>query len=312
MFKFYILFVINMEKTEWCVTQDFGDYIVENTLFTYDESEREEQAINKTNASLILNPKFIPVYPSMIKDGYSYLDCIVYGFIDFFLCNNDKFYCTNEQLGEMLWTSEKTVSLSVKKLKENWLIDISYRIKAGGGKVRFIKLVNSDFTKMYSGTLQKCKGIDNKIIENKKINKSNWSTLPKQNLESKLANICKGDLTFTENVIERLNEYNNTRKKKLEKLTDKWFKLVIDKLVELWHGTEDWMIAVLKQSVEKWWEWLFEVKGYKPKVDYENNLQLFLTRLKTDYEWLKKEVGTDKFFELKQKALEYWAANKLL
>ena len=133
-----------------------------------------------------------------------------------------------------------------------------------------------------------------------------------KNLDCKLANICMGDLTFSDNVIERLNEYNNTRKKKLEKLTDKWFKLVIDKLVELWHGTEDWMIAVLKQSVEKWWEWLFEVKGYKPKVDYENNLQLFLTRLKTDYEWLKKEVGTDKFFELKQRALEYWAANKLL
>ena len=135
-----------------------------------------------------------------------------------------------------------------------------------------------------------------------------------KNLSARLTNICKGDLTFTENVIERLEEYNNTRKKdkKLEKLTDKWFKLVIDKLVELWHGTEDWMIAVLKQSVEKWWEWLFEVKGYKPKVDYENNLQLFLTRLKTDYEWLKKELGNDKFFELKKKALEYWAVNKLL
>jgi hypothetical protein len=42
-----------------------------------------------------------------------------------------------------------------------------------------------------------------------------------KNLGCKLANICKGDLTFTENVIERLEEYNNTRKKKLEKLTDK-------------------------------------------------------------------------------------------
>lgn len=133
-------------------------------------------------------------------------------------------------------------------------------------------------------------------------------------LECKLSNICKGDLTFTENVIERLNEYNHSRKKdkKLEKLTDKWFKLVIDKLIKLWKWTEDWMIAVLKQSVENGWEWLFEVKGYKPKVDYENNLQLFLTRLKSDYEWLKKELGNEKFFELKQKALEYWAVNKLL
>lgn len=301
-----------MEKANWSVTENFDGCQVENMLFTYDESEREEQAINKMNAGLILNPKFIPVYPSMIKDGYSYLDCIIYGFIDFFLCNNDKFYCTNEQLGEMLWTSEKTISLAIKKLKDSWLIDISYKIKSGGGKIRFIKLVNSDFTKMYSGTLQKCKGIENKIIKNKKITKEDFTCLPKQDLTSRLANTCKGDLTFTENVIERLNEYNNTRKKKLEKLTDKWFKLVIDKLVELWHGTEEWMIAVLKQSVEKWWEWLFEVKGYKPKVDYEKDLQLFLTRLKTDYEWLKKELGNDKFFELKKKALEYWAVNKLL
>jgi hypothetical protein len=119
-------------------------------------------------------------------------------------------------------------------------------------------------------------------------------------------------LTFTENVIERLEEYNNTRKKKLEKLTDKWFKLVIDKIVKYGQWTEEWMIAVLKQSVENGREWLYEVKWFKPKVDYEKDLQLFLTRLKTDYEWLKKELGNDKFFELKKKALEYWAVNKLL
>jgi hypothetical protein len=40
-------------------------------------------------------------------------------------------------------------------------------------------------------------------------------------LSIKLANICKGDLTFSDNVIERLDEYNHTRSKKLEKLTDK-------------------------------------------------------------------------------------------
>ena len=34
--------------------------------------------------------------------------------------------------------------------------------------------------------------------------------------------------------------------------------------------------------------------------------------MKTDYEWLKNELGKDKFFELKKKALEYWALNKLL
>jgi hypothetical protein len=119
-------------------------------------------------------------------------------------------------------------------------------------------------------------------------------------------------LTFSDNVIERLDEYNHTRSKKLEKLTDKWFKLVIDKLVKYGKWTEEWMIEVLKQSIENGWEWLFEVKGLKPKVDYENDLWLFLNKMKTNYEWLKQELGKEKFFELKKKALEYWAENKLL
>lgn len=158
------------------------------------------------------------------------------------------------------------------------------------------------------------------------ININAWSNTKENNTEStksfslnnklnvRLTNICKGDLTFSDNVIERLDEYNHTRKKdkKLEKLTDKWFKLVIDKLVKYWHWTEEWMIAVLKQSIENGWEWLFEVKGLKPKVDYENDLWLFLNKMKTNYEWLKQELGKEKFFELKKKALEYWAENKLL
>lgn len=313
---FYILFVIIMNKTEWSVTQDFGDYKVENMLFTYDESEQEQHVLDKMNADVVLNPYFIPLNPRMLQDGYSFVEASIFGFLEFFLRNNEKFYCTNEQMWKMLNVNEKTISLAISKLKDKWLIKLSYKMKGGGWKIRFIHLWD-DITKSNVGTLQNVKyditksnDIYNKNIKNKNI--TNPKTLTLNKLDTKLANICKGDLTFTENVIERLNEYNNTRKKKLEKLTDKWFKLVIDKLVELWHGTEDWMIAVLKQSVEKGWEWLFEVKGYKPKVDYENNLQLFLTRLKTDYEWLKKEVGNDKFFELKQKALEYWAVNKLL
>lgn len=47
---------------------------------------------------IILNPEFIPVYPQLIKNGYTYLECLVYGFVRFFLSNNDKFYCTNEQI----------------------------------------------------------------------------------------------------------------------------------------------------------------------------------------------------------------------
>jgi hypothetical protein len=129
----------------------------------------EQNRINRENAELILNPKFIPVYPEMIREWYSYLEWIVFWFIDFFLSNNERFYCSNEQLWTLLWVSDKTISIAIKKLKDNWLIDVSYKIKAGWGQVRFIKNVNSDFTKMYSQNLQKCKRIENKEIENNNI-----------------------------------------------------------------------------------------------------------------------------------------------
>lgn len=160
-----------MLKTDGLITTEQEWFKVENTLFTYSEEEMEQNRINKNNADLILNPQFIPVYPQMIRDWYSYLESIIFWFINFFLNTNDRFYCSNEQLWELLWVSDKTISLAVKKLKDTGLIDISYKIKSNWGKIRFIrrgnlKNVNSDFTKMYSPTLQKCKGIENKIIEN--------------------------------------------------------------------------------------------------------------------------------------------------
>jgi len=169
---FYFLIKQNVMETTWgSITTEWAWYSVENMLFTYSEEEMEENRINKLNASLILNPQFIPVYPQMIRDWYSYLESIIFWFINFFLSTNERFYCSNEQLWEMLWVSDKTISLAVKKLKDTGLIDISYKIKSNWGKIRFIrrgnlKNVNSDFTKMYSPTLQKCKGIENKIIEN--------------------------------------------------------------------------------------------------------------------------------------------------
>ncbi len=302
-----------MEKTNWSITSEYMGWTKEEFLFTYSESEKQEWEMNKNNADLILRPKFIPLYPKLLQDGYWLVESILFWFIEFFLSNNDKFYCTNEQMAQLLNCSEHTVSDAIKSLEKRWDIVLCKKIKAWWWKIRFIKLWNYENAKIAFREMQKVHWIDNKIIENNnKTPKEKFSFTLNKKLNVKLADICIGDLTFSDNVIEWLNEYNNTRNKKLEKLTDKWFKLVIDKLIKYWHWTEEWMIAVLKQSIENGWEWLFEVKWFKPKVDYENDLWLFLNRLKTDYEWLKKELGNDKFFELKKKALEYWAANKLL
>lgn len=297
-----------MQRLEWSITSDYMWWTREDFLFTYDESEKQDNEINKNNAWLLFKPKYIVFRPQLLEAWLSINEALVYSFIDWYLRDiNDKFYFTNEQIGNIFWFGEQAISNIIKRLKDKKFIDTSYRLKANWWKIRFIRRLYSDYNENYSHTITKI--IDN----NNKINSNNKNTSNSLNsFTQMLGKHWSGELTLSENVIERLYEYNNTRKKKLEKLTDKWLNLVINKLIELWHWTDEWMIAVLKQSVEKWWEWLFEVKWFKPKVDYENNLDLFLKRMRTDYEWLKNELGKDKFFELKTKALAYWAVNKLL
>jgi len=295
-----------MEKTNWSITSEYMGWTREEFLFTYSEEEKQQNEVNKNNAWLLYEADFYPLYTDFLKLDINATELIIISYLYYWTKKGKRIYTKNEDLAVLTKTSTATITRTIKNLVDKWYISVVEK-KLRIGTDRKMQ-VTTPLIKMISAGNQNDESYNNN--KNNKINKTKTLTL--NNIESKLANICMGDLTFSENVIERLNEYNNTRKKKLEKLTDKWFKLVIDKLVEYGHGTEEWMIAVLKQSVEKWWEWLFEVKGFKPKVDYENNLQLFLNRMKTDYEWLKKEVWVEKFFELKQKALDYWAVNKLL
>lgn len=161
-----------MEKTEGSITSQEEGVNVEQMLFTYSEDEKEEQRINKMNADLILKPQFLTVDYAMLHSGYSWIETALYGFIKFFLTNNEKFYCTNEQLAEMLCVSENTVITAISKLKNDWLINLTYRIKAGGWKIRFVRLTKSESPtpKICGSNTQNLWGIYNKKIENKKIN----------------------------------------------------------------------------------------------------------------------------------------------
>ena len=107
-----------MEKTDGSITSLEEGVNVEQMLFTYSENEREEQKINKMNADLILKPQFLTVDYAMLHSGYSLLETALYGFIKYFLTNNEKFYCTNEQLAEMLCVSENTITTAITKLKK--------------------------------------------------------------------------------------------------------------------------------------------------------------------------------------------------
>lgn len=228
------------------------------------------------------------------------------------------------------WWDER-LKKARKVLKTLWLIDdIVTRDESGKINWHFVRvnyLINEDKVRnacmtcdlsteaLNQGLDYSTSGeTDTNALSTKYINA--WSTKNKSNSpkqwKEKMGENWSGELTLSENVIEWLKEYDKSKKNKFKNFTKKWFWLAIEELKELWHWTDEWMIAVLQQSIKKWWEWLFEVKWFKPTIDYENDLWAFYNEMKRDYEWLKNKLWVEKFMQLKQKALRYAAENKLL
>lgn len=124
------------------ISEDGNGNTVEEFLFTYSEEERQQQAINAANAERAFFPEFIPYYPAVAKKGCSYLETLLYGFIRFYTSFGDgKFYFSNEQLSRLFQVSERQISSSLAVLTEKKLLITSFKIKSGGGKIRFCSVV---------------------------------------------------------------------------------------------------------------------------------------------------------------------------
>ena len=152
-----------MRQTGWEISYEGDWFEVNETLFTYSEEEQEENRIAKNNAALVLRPKFIPLYPILLQKGYSLLEAGILWFIDFFLQNNERFYCTNEQLAELFNCSEPTVSSAIKSLEKRWDIKVHRKPKANGWLIRFLTLENQ---KIWFSEIKKFDWIYNNIIDN--------------------------------------------------------------------------------------------------------------------------------------------------
>lgn len=138
----------------------------EDFLFTYSEKEREQNEINRDNAKLVFSPKFIPFYPKLLGFGLSVTECLVFGFIDFYVSSGNRFYFTNEQIAKIVGCSENTASTAISKIEKLGFIRTNRKRKAGGGQVRFIKNPKSDFGNLGVGTLEKHGTNKNKINKN--------------------------------------------------------------------------------------------------------------------------------------------------
>ena len=89
----------------------------------------------------------------------------------------DRFFFSNKRLGEMFGVKEIAISRVINKLADYKYIKLAYKIKANGGKIRYITRlkgnVESDLYQTYSQTYTKHIDKDNKIKDNKIYNTSN-------------------------------------------------------------------------------------------------------------------------------------------
>ena len=92
------------------------------------------------NKPSIYSPEFIPFYCEAVeKHKLSHLEGLVYGFVRFYTSSSDShFYFSNKQMGKILNKSDSSIQRSVSKLIRVELFNAKYKIKANGGKIRFI------------------------------------------------------------------------------------------------------------------------------------------------------------------------------
>ena len=263
--------------------------------------------IENTN-SLVLNPKFIPMYPWMLW-AYSYLECIVYGFIDFFLANNNQFFCTDEQLAEMLKTSPKTISRSISNLKKWWLIETETKWKQKWWTYRIIKLVKAEWTKMSEceSRMDKNVWVWKNVVENKE-NDENEISQSDKNVHQYINNIISYDIIFSNYYWKRrwINEWKC--KKLIDWLIKQWITFdEINKCMTLYNcecslkqdftyvkKLETWLDDFQQLDEDQIDDWIHDIaRNYKSKL---NTHPKFANSkpAKSIWESLVKTFGEDK------------------
>ena len=164
----------------------------------YLDAKMQQEEINRNNAELVLRPEYFVIDYEMLHAWYLWYECALYWFIKFFLTNNEKFYCTNEQLSVMLGVSERSISQAISKLEKKWFIICNYIIRSWWWKIRFIKLQKTacQTRKICVSETKIPQDIYNNIIDNKINNKEdNISIAPKNENKGSLLNKDPSDLS---------------------------------------------------------------------------------------------------------------------
>lgn len=122
-------------ETSWSIV----DWNTEHFLFTYSEEEKQNNEINKANASLVWSPKYIILHTELL-DYLTLIEATLFWFMEYYLWSEKwkRFYFTNKQLADIVRCSERTISEWITKMEKLWYISTSRKVKAGWWQIRFV------------------------------------------------------------------------------------------------------------------------------------------------------------------------------
>lgn len=118
----------------------FGN-TVEDQLFTYSEEEKQKHEIDHHNAELVWSLANIVVPTWIFKEGVTGNEALILGFIlgYFGRGRTGRFYFTNEQMAGLFNLSISGVKKVIKSLTDKGFITCKYKMRAGGGQIRFVE-----------------------------------------------------------------------------------------------------------------------------------------------------------------------------
>lgn len=164
-------------ETSWSIV----DWKTEHFLFTYSEEEKQNNEINKANASLVFSPKYIILHTQLL-DHLSLIEATLFWFIEYYLWSEKwkRFYFTNKQLADIVRCWERTVCEWITKMERLWYITTSRKVKAGWWQIRFV----NQTTLTPENHLAKSASLARKKVQGNVLSKINYATLKNKNIHS--------------------------------------------------------------------------------------------------------------------------------
>lgn len=267
-----------MEKTWWSITSEYMGWTKEEFLFTYDESEKEENEVNKNNAWLIYEADFYPLYTDFLKLDINATELIVISYLYYWTKKGKRIYTKNEDLAVLTKTSTATITRTIKNLVDKWYISVvEKKLKIWTDRRM---QVTSPLIKMISAGNQ-----NDESYNNKKNNNDISAPLVSGTLSTN-TNLNKKN-SITQQKISELDKIKNSDDIR-DILSDddiQQYKIqlkILLKMVELWYK-----INKSKEDIEKEIEWLKAKAKLYWLIQWDGNIawNTFYQKIDKRFDW---------------------------